>query len=344
MPIQIADIYDPVKFATMAQEAQVEKNALVQSGVMVANSDLISACGTSGFTGDVDNIQPLTCDEPAYTNDKPADKLAAGKLGTQVMKYRKAARAKSWSAMNLAQGIALNDPMTGVTARIGHYWSVDVQKRVIQSLAGIMADNIANHDKDMVHDVATDAAGAVTDAEKASALNFLKALELKGDADNIAAIAMHSSVFYGLRALGAVKKVHINENTAFDEFEGKRVIVDDGLPAVAGSNRVKFTSVLFGAGAIAAGEGNMPNTIASEYSRDPTAGNGGGQDTLFSRRTDIILPVGFSWTDTTVAGQSASYAELATAANWTRVWDAKNIPLAFLVTNGQFWFSLVTSC
>ena len=83
--------------------------------------------------------------------------------------------------MNLAQGIALQDPLMGVTDRIGDYWATDNQKRLINSLQGILADNVANDSGDLLHTVATDAAGAVTDAEKASALNFIKALELTGD-------------------------------------------------------------------------------------------------------------------------------------------------------------------
>lgn len=333
--IQIADIYDPLRFTTMAQERQVEKNAFIQSGVMVGNAELSTLCGQSGFTGDIDNIKPLTLDEPTYTNDNPNDSITFDKLGTQQMKYRKAARAKAWSAMDLARGIGLQDPMTGITNRIGDYWANDNQKRLIYSLQGILADNVANDGGDMVHNVATDAAGAITDAEKASAINFIKALELKGDMVNmLSAFAMHSSVYYGLYALNLIEFVRESEDASFATFQGKRVIVDDALVVVQGTNRPTYTSILFGAGAVESGEGNMPNTLASELDRKPEAGNGGGETRLFSRRTDIIMPVGFSWTDTTVAGQTATYAELQNATNWNRIWDPKNIPIAFLQTNG----------
>lgn len=333
--IQISDIYDPLRFTTMAQERQVEKNAFIQSGVMVANSELSTLCGQSGYTGDIDNIKPLTMDEPTYTNDNPNDIITFDNLGTQQMKYRKAARAKAWSGMDLARGIALQDPMVGITNRIGDYWATDNQKRLIYSLQGILADNVANDGGDMVHNVATDAAGAITDAEKASALNFIKALELKGDMVNmLSAFAMHSSVYYGLYALNLIEFVRESEDASFATFQGKRVIVDDGLVVVQGTNRPTYTSILFGAGAVESGEGNMPNTLASELDRKPEAGNGGGETRLFSRRTDIIMPVGFSWTDTTVAGQTATYAELQNATNWNRIWDPKNIPIAFLQTNG----------
>lgn len=333
--IQIADIYDPLRFTTMAQERQVEKNAFIQSGVQVANAELSSLCSQSGFSGDIDNIKPLETGEPTYTNDNPSDLIIPDKLGTQLMKYRKAARAKSWSAMDLARGIALQDPMVGITNRIGDYWATDNQKRLIYSLMGILADNIANDDSDLLHNVATDAAGAITDAEKASALNFIKALELTGDnLDLIGAIGMHSSVYYGLYAMNLITFVRESEDASFATFQGKRVIVDDALVVTQGTNRPKYTSILFGVGAVQAGEGNMPNTLASEMERKPGAGNGGGETRIYSRRTDIIMPIGFSFTSSSVAAQSATYAELQAAANWERVWDAKNIPLRFLQTNG----------
>ena len=332
--IQIADIYDPLRFTTLAQERQVEKNAFIQSGVQVANPELSTLCSQSGFSGDIDNIKPLTTNEPTYTNDVSTDLITPDNLGTQQMKYRKAARAKSWSGMDLARGIALQDPMMGITNRIGDFWATDNQKRLIYSLQGILADNVANDGGDLVHNVATDAAGAVTDAEKASALNFIKALELTGDRlDLIGAFAIHSSVYYGLYAMNLISFVRESEDSSFATFQGKRVIVDDALVVVQGTNRPTYTSILFGVGAVQAGEGNMPNTLASEMDRNPDAGNGGGETLIYSRRTDIIMPVGFSFSGASVAAQSATYAELQAAANWDRVWDAKNIPIRFLQTN-----------
>ena len=333
--IQISDIYDPLRFSTLAQERQVEKNAFIQSGVQVANSELSALCSQSGFSGDIDNIKPLTTGEPTYTTDDPTDILVPANLGTQEMKYRKAARAKSWSAMNLAQGIALQDPMIGVTNRIGDYWATDNQARLINSLSGILADNIANYDGDMVNNVATDAATAITDSEKASALNFIKTLELTGDKlDLLSAYAMHSSVYYGLYAMNLITFIKESEDSSFATFQGKRVIVDDSLVVVEGTNRPTYTSILFGAGAVHAGEGNMPKTLASEMDRKPDSGNGGGEDIIYSRRTDIIMPTGFTFTGSSLSGQSATYAELAAAANWDRVWDPKNIPIRFMKTNG----------
>ena len=90
--------------------------------------------------------------------------------------------------------------------------------------------------------------------------------------------------------------------------------------------------MIFGSGAVVSGFGKTK--VPSELYRDPSKGNGGGQETLYSRRADIIHPLGFEFGSASVAGQSATLAELATAANWSRVWERKNVPLCFLQTNG----------
>lgn len=333
--VQLADIYDPNRFASLTQEKQIEKNAFIQSGIMVADAGLVALCAQSGMGGEYDQIKPLDMSEPNYASDNSTDTKASDKLGTQQLKYRKAARTKQWSAMDIARGVGLNDPMVGIADRVGDYWSTDVQRRLINSMVGIYEDNKANYSSDMIVDVSNDASGAATADELANAKNFLDALALKGDMDNISGFAVHSSVYYGLRQLRQLVDTHDPiTNTSFTTLEGKSIIFDDSLPAVMGSNRIAYTSILFGGGAVAYGEGNMPNTIASELFRNPNAGNGSGEDTLYSRRTDIIMPVGFSWENTAVAGLSATYAELQNAANWTRVWDPKNIPVSFLVSNG----------
>ena len=88
---------------------------------------------------------------------------------------------------------------------------------------------------------------------------------------------------------------------------------------------------MFGGGAI--GSTNGKTMVPSEMERKPDTGNGGGQDIIYSRRSDLIHPLGFSFESASVAGQSATLAELATATNWNRIWDRKHIPMAFLQVN-----------
>jgi hypothetical protein len=199
---------------------------------------------------------------------------------------------------------------------------------------GILNDNVANDASDMVVSIATDSASAITAAELVSNDAILDAQQTAGDHQaGFSAIAMHSVVYNRLRKQQLITFIRdADNNTLFSVYGNLRVVVDDSLSAIAGTNRVTYTTVIFGSGAIVSGMGIVK--VPSELYRDPDAGNGGGQETLYSRRADIIHPLGFEFSSASVAGQSANLAELATAANWSRVWERKNVPLCFLQTNG----------
>jgi hypothetical protein len=115
---------------------------------------------------------------------------------------------------------------------------------------------------------------------------------------------------------------------------GRRIIVDDGLPVLAGStDGFKYVSVLFGPAAFGYGEG-LPN-VPVEVAREAAQGEGGGIESLWRRATWILHPFGFQQITSTPPANGFSYtqAELATAGLWDRVVDRKNVPMAFLITN-----------
>jgi hypothetical protein len=103
-------------------------------------------------------------------------------------------------------------------------------------------------------------------------------------------------------------------------YMGKRVVVDDGCPVDTGD----YTSYLFGNGAFALGNGAPP--VPTEVGRNPLAG--GGLDYIVNRQHFILHPRGVAWQDAVVTlttPKNPSNADLATAANWVRAYEAKNI-------------------
>lgn len=333
---QIADLYNPVTFARRATEMQIELNAFIASGVMTNDPALAAQAAAGGNTGEMTNYKPMVYSEPNYSTDNPADIATTDKVESAVMKYRKYYGNRAWSFMDLARSINLQqgqDPVGVVTSQIGGYWANVEQTRVIRSSLGILADSVANHGSDMVVSVATDAAGAVTDAERISADVVLDAKQTLGDhASKITAIAMHSVVKTRLQKQNLIEYIpDARGEVMIPTYLGYRVIEDDEMPAVAGTNRITYTCVLFAPGAY--GYANVPVENPSERYRLPGSGNGGGEDQLWSRTSGIIQPMGYSWADASVAGQSATWAELEDATNWTRVWQRKNIPMAFIQVN-----------
>ena len=332
--VQIADVYNPLTFARREQELQIELNAFIASGIMVSDPRLSDQATTGGNIGELPFYTPLGTQEPNYSTDDPGTSSTPANVTSDKSIWRLASQNESWSTMDLSRELALEDPVGAITARVGQYWATNNEKRLIQSCLGLLADNVANDSGDMLNSVATDDAGAITAAELISGDVIIDAEATAGDHQGqFTAIAMHSVVYTNLRKQQLIEFVRdADNNTLFATYGGKRVIQDDSLPAVAGTNRITYTSILFSDGAFTSGEGRV--LVPSEMDRLPATGNGGGQDVIYSRRSDIIHPLGFSFLSASVAGQSATQAELATATNWNRVWDRKNIGMAFIQTNG----------
>ena len=331
--VQLTDIYNPLTFASRIQEAQTEKNAFLASGIMVRDAELANQASAGGNIGEVAFFQPLGTGEPNYSTDNPATLSTPAKVSGSKQVWRNAPRNKSWSVMDLARDLALIDPIGAITGRIGNYWATDDQSRLINSCLGLLADNIANDASDMLFSVASDSASAITDAERISATVSINGDQTLGDAQGqLTVMAVHSRIYTRLRLQNLIDFVPVGEQGEKIAFYlGKRLIVDDSLPAIAGTNRITYTSILFGPGSFIMAPGKV--TTPSEMDRNPNGGNGGGEEVLYSRVNNILHPNGFSFLSGSVAGQSATYAELKLAANWDRKLARKNIPMAFLRTN-----------
>jgi hypothetical protein len=334
MAVRITDIYNPLTFSRRTQEAQTEVNAFLASGIAVSDPVLQDQLNAGGNIGDINVYGPIATTEPRYSNDNPADVNSThGKIANKLQKYRSAQRNYSWQLMDLARELADADPVGAITGRIGAFWAADDQSRLIQSLLGVLADNVANDSGDMVVDVATDAAGAVTDAERISGNVVIDGMQTLGDHKMaVTAMAIHSAIHARLQKQQLIDYVRdADNNIMFERYLGKRLIIDDALPAVAGTNRITYTCALFGNGAVLTGNGQVETP--SEIDRNPDAANGGGEQRIYSRVNNVFHPNGFSFISGSVAGQSATYAELAAAANWNRIVERKNIPIAFLQVN-----------
>ena len=338
--VQLADIYNPLTFNQAVQEAAIELNAFLASGVSVTDAQLTALANGPGNIGDLPfflglgNPQADGTNEPNYSSDNPASPSVPQKISGSKMIWRKAMMNNSWSTMDLSRELALSDPLGAITNRIGHYWAVNNQTRLIQSAIGVLADNVANDSGDMLYTVYSDIVTPLA-ANKISPAAVIAAKATMGDhANALTVIAMHSVIFSELQ----LQEVIIYEKAAgtdirFPTYLGYRVVVDDSMPVVAGTNSPQYTTILFGAGAFAQGSGTP--TVPSELERIASQGDGGGQDVLHSRATEIIHPIGFEFLSSAIAANSPSLAELAEAAQWNRVYaERKNIPMAFLQTNG----------
>lgn len=335
--VRLVDIYEPTAFNAAVQEAAVEKNAFLASGVLTQDPRIDSMVNVGGMVGELPNFNPLTNDEPDYVTDDPSATSTPAKIDSGTQIYRLANQHKSWSTMDLARQLALSDPLGAITNRIGNYWATNTQQRLVSASMGVLADNIANDSGDMVVDVSIAAGLSAVAANLIHAEAVIDTTATLGDAaGSVSAIAMHSVPYTTLRKLDLIDFIRDSEGKpSIPTYLGLRVVVDDKLSVVAGgTDGFVYTSVLFGQGAF--GYGNSSPLQPSELEREASAGNGGGQDILHYRNNEIIHPQGFSFLSSGIAqGVSATRTQLEAAAQWDRIYtERKNVPLAFLKTNG----------
>jgi hypothetical protein len=169
---------------------------------------------------------------------------------------------------------------------------------------------------------------------------FVDATAKLGDrGDRLTAVAMHSATEAALRKLDLIDFIPDSEGKAqIRTFQGRRVVVDDNLPTRAGStDGTVYTSYVFGPGAFAKGAAPLDGTPLQggngtegvEFYRDSLASD----SDLINRRRYILHPRGVKFTSASVAGDSPTNAELETGANWTRVFENKNVRIVAVTHN-----------
>lgn len=337
----LADLQFGPEYAAYIQEKSIELNAFVQSGVAEVDPQLDALAAGQGGTYDLPFYKDLAKTDPNISSDDDSVQGARKKITTGMQAARLHMYNQIWSASDLSKALVANDPLDAIGMLTANYWATWSQKMILQSALGVLADNIANDSGDMLVNLATinDASGGAA-ARKLQVTSLIDGLQTMGDAKNaIGAIGVHSILHASLQKQGALLE-HYDPETgklAFETLMGKRLIIDDAMPVglesindgAGAANKTVYTSILFGNGAFKLGNGMPKKAVATE--RDEKAGNGAGVEDLIERKHMIVHPVGFKWTNASVANvPGATSAELATAANWDRVFNRKNVPLAFI--------------
>lgn len=312
----------------------------VWSSGLIATSDVLNTIARQGGkTGVIPfwkDIDPTV--EPNASNDDPADLATPQKIGSGTMNYRKSWLNQGWADMDLVTELAGSDPMRHIASRTDTYWARQAQRRLVATIKGVIADNIANDNSDMGLNISALTGGD----EIINADVVIDATYTMGDmSGDLTMIITHSKVV--ARWLKDDQIVYIPDSTGTVQlpyYKGYRVIVDDSMIYSGSGATTNYLTVIAGPGAIGFGGGaghlfafgeGMPKTPV-EIDRTPEAGNGGGMETLWERKTWIIHPLGFEWIEGTLAEQSPMLADLVSATHWSRVVDRKQVPMAFIIS------------
>lgn len=252
-------------------------------------------------------------------------------------------RAKAWAARDFIRDFNSGaDPMGAIVARVAKYWQVYDQNTLLKILEGIFG-KAADDDTELAKHVLdiTSKDETVGDDNKLSdaTLGDLMQMALGDAKDKFTMAVMHSRVAQNLankQLLEYWKSVDANglqKPLNIGSINGLTVIIDDNVPmkdSEVATGSKEYTTFLFGNGAISTATAPVDHPV----SRFRDELKYGGMDVLVTRRRLTMHPAGFSYKKPLATVASPSLEDLATKENWTRVDDAKNIPIAKVVSNG----------
>ncbi len=334
-PVRLSDAVIPTVFRAYMEVNTAQINAFFDSGVLSPDAELTRNLAGGGRTFNVPFWNDLDDTESAPASDDPALDGTPGKVTSGTDIAARQIRTRGWSSADLVRELAGSDPAKHIGDRVSAYWSRQFDDVVIYSLRGVFAANIASNSGDMVKDVSTDAVGAPAATELVSADTIMDAAQTMGDMKTtLKTIVMHSVVNTRLAKLDLIDfRPDSSGSVMVPHYLDYRVMVSDKVPAIAGTNRIRYHSYLLGTGCLGWAESPLPMGV--ETDRDASRANGMGIEELWTRRQYAIHPYGIKWTSASVAANFPTNAELATAANWSRVYpERKQIRMALLITNG----------
>lgn len=342
---QVADIVVPEIFTPYIQQLTEEKARIVQSGVLQSDAMLNEKLAGGGLTFNVPSFRDLDNDPDNVSSDDVADSIAADYgAGTPVTRLDsiplktqtdteiavRLSRNNSWSSADLAAALAGPDPLQSIASRVGFYWARRLQAAFVATLNGVIKDNVANDAGDYENDIS--GGGFVDGVTNFNTEAFIDAALTMGDSmQDLTTVMVHSIVYARMQKNNLIDFIPDSRGeTLIATFLTREVIIDDGLPNAGGI----FDTWLFGAGF--AGFGSSSPKVPTEVQRYPQAGNGGGQEVLYSRNEWSIHPRGHAYIGTPPnggPGNGTAANQLNVATSWNRVYpERKQIKFARLVT------------
>lgn len=302
---KISNVIVPEVFNPYVIQETVRLDAFVQAGIITndASLDALALGGGTLINMPFWNDLEGDSEELSDSNSLTVNAISAGQDMARLHM-----RGKAWGVNDLAKALSGDDPMGVIASKVAKYWIGERSKILFKTLKGIETTASTN-----VHDISALSGGA----EIISVGSALDAKQKLGDnAEKLTGVAMHSAVYTKLQKNNEIQFVP-DSDTKVDipYYLGYRVIVDDQCPVNAGV----YTTYLFGEGAFGLGNGSAP--VPTETDRDSLA----GEDVLINRQHFILHPRGIKFTEASVAGKTPTFTEIATASNWSKVYDTKNI-------------------
>lgn len=327
-----SDLITVPNFADYLRQEIYEQSAFVQSGVITANPSLNAASGgvrttVPGF------IPPAAFEEKIESNgtwgDSGAGYLTPRKITANAGVATLLHRGLSFAADELSKQASGEDPMAAILSYMSGIINKNRTTTLISQLNGLFGAALNGN----IVDVSAGTGGA----EYITASAVIRAKSVLGErGEDLTVLAMHPNVYFYLESQGMLVfstsamapgggvnwsggGVGVTD-TKVAYFAGMRVIMDSQLPVVGTGAAAVYSSYLFGPGVVQEGVQQALETKA-DYNILSF------QDVVSFRYSYGFHVMGSSWI---AATDNPANAELATAANFSLVWDRKMIPIVQL--------------
>jgi len=335
-----SDVIIPEIFTPYVIEQTTLRDAFLASGVVQPMAELNATEGgdyvnipffKANLTGDFEVLSDSTSLTPG--------KITADKQVGVILH-----RGRAFESRDLAALAAGSDPMAAIGAKVAEYVANQRQKDLLSCLAGIFGTLGTNVSASFV-DLTIDGLSGDTPTVL-SPRHVAEARSILGDqGDKLAAVCMHSKVYYDLverRAIDYVSTADARGTTTTQSggsivaayggevtvptYMGLRVIVSDDVQTEGSGGSSEYATYFFTQGAIASGE-QMGMEV--ETDRDILAKS----DAMSMDLHYVYHPVGAKWA---VGTPNPTRAQLETITNWTKVYETKNIGIVRATNTSNF--------
>ena len=337
-----SDIIIPEVFTPYVIEQTTQRDAFLASGVVQPLAELNATEG-----GDFINVPfwkaNLSGDFEVLTD---SSSLTPGKIQADKQVGVILHRGRAFEARDLAALAAGSDPMAAIGAKIADYIANQRQKDLLSCLAGVFGTLGTNSSSAAFFPLSIDGESGDTPTVL-SPRHVAEARSLLGDqGDKLAAVAMHSKVYYDLVERKAIDYVTETDarltssvtdfvggsivgaygNPTVPTYMGLRVIVSDDVQTEGSGSSTEYATYFFTQGAVASGE---QMAMQTETDRDILAKS----DAMSIDLHYCYHPVGAKWAVTT---SNPTRAQLATVGNWSKVFETKNIGIVRATNTSNF--------
>ena len=300
------------------------KDELVKSRVIVADEtikNLLSSqtgsyYGTIPFYGRIGGV--------ALNFDGATD-ITATSMETYEQSVVAIGRAAAWTERDFSVEITAGvDFMSEVAKQVAEYWD-DVDTGMILAILKGIFSMTGEANLKFVNEHTYDITGEVDNKVDATTLNSAIQKASGDKRAKFSMVFMHSAVATNLENQNLLEFLKYTDANGVQRalplatWNGRLVIVDDGMPSEVTGDGTKYTTYVFGEGAIRYAD--LGAKVPFEMGRDPA--KNGGMDTLYSRRRMCFAPYGISYTKASQASLSPTNAELENGANWKLIDNGK---------------------